>query len=63
MIYLVHIFLRYFLASLSVISSLLCFLVLKKLHDKVAAHANSEKNNGEDDLGEDTDSTSLRDEG
>ena len=63
MIYLVHIFLRYFLASLSVISSLLCFLVLKKFHNKVAGHANSEKYNGENDLGEDTDSASLGDEG
>ena len=49
--------------SLLIISPLLCFLVLKKLHNKVAAHANSEKNNGEDDLGEDTDSASLGDEG
>ena len=49
--------------SLLIISSFLCFLMLKKLHDKVAAHAYSEKDNGENDLGEDTDSASLGDEG
>ena len=45
-----------------IISSFLSFLSLKKFNNKVTTHTNTEENNGEDELGEHTDTTSLGDE-